>query len=578
MQTVLCPTESLSLQESGSQKGSQRGLIALVFFIVCGIVVIALDRPPRPVPAQASLSVFSAERAIKHLAVISRAPHPINSAEHDAVRDYIMSTLRGIGLAPQVQRTTDVNENYGIEGALENIVCRLPGSTHEKALLLVSHYDSVPTGPGASDDGVAVAAFLEGARVLKSLPQLKRDVIILFTDGEEKHLMGAQAFVTEHPWAHEVGFVMNFEARGNSGPSIIFESSDENGWLINNFGQAASHPVANSLSYEIYKRLPNNTDFTVFREAGYSGLNFAFIGGLEYYHTPLDSIQNVDLGSLQHHGDYVLELAKQFGNAATDDAKKPNLIYFDVLGSVLVRYAQPTAIFLLGFTGILFAVAAYLGLRSSNLRIGASLFGLLCMVLGVGVAIMSAEAASWLMFSLQKQSPMIRAGLWYHSGLYILAFSVTGLACAMVFYSLVSKWVSSENLAMGALVGWFALAIVVSTYLSGASYLFVWPLLFSLLGWVIVFARRRTSATARSVLLVLSGVPAVVLLVPMMHKIFFAFASHSAAIVSALLGLLLTLMIGQIAPETVSRRWLPPLLLAAVAVGLFITAITVSVV
>jgi len=131
---------------------------------------------------------------------------------------------------------------------------------------------------------------------------------------------------------------------------------------------------------------------------------------------------------------------------------------------------------------------------------------------------------------------------------------------------------------MGALVGWFALAIVVSTYLSGASYLFVWPLLFSLLGWVIVFARRRTSATTRSVLLVLSGVPAVVLLVPMMHKIFFAFASHSAAIVSALLGLLLTLMIGQIAPETVSRRWLPPLLLAAVAVGLFITAITVSVV
>jgi hypothetical protein len=566
----------LANQESTRGKAAKSGLIAFAFFVVCGIFVVVLDRPPQPLPEQAPLSVFSAQRAIKHLAAISRAPHPIHSSEHDAVRDYIVRTLQDLGFTPQIQKFADVHASDQAVGPLENIMCRLPGSTREKAVLLVAHYDSVRAGPGASDDGVAVAAFLESARILKSLPQLKRDVIFLFTDGEEPGLLGARAFVAEHPWVHDVAFVLNFEARGNSGPSIMFETTDENGWLISNFGQSASHPVANSITYEIYKRLPNDTDLTVFRHAGYSGLNFAFIGGLEYYHTPNDSIQNVDLGSLQHHGDYVLELTKQFGNAASDDPKQPNVAYFDVLGWVLVRYGQSTAIFLLGLTSVLVAVMAYLGLRKKHLRIGASLLGLIFMFLGVVVAIVAAGAISSLTFALQKQFPMIRAGLWYHSELYILAFSTVGLAGATAFYSLVSKWVSSENLTFGALLGWFVLAIAVTIYFPGATYLFVWPLLFSLLGWIVVFALRDISAGARSVLLALSGLPAILLVVPLIHKIFFAFASGSAFIVSALLGLLLALLIGQFAPERMPRRWRLPLLLAVAGAGLFVTAITVS--
>src|SRR5205814_9841659 len=95
---------------------------------------------------------------------------------------------------------------------LENIVCRLKGTSQEKAVLLVAHYDAVNAGPGASDDGVAVAAFLEAARALKSLPQLKRDIIFLFTDGEEKGLQGARAFVSDPSWSQDVGIVLNFEA------------------------------------------------------------------------------------------------------------------------------------------------------------------------------------------------------------------------------------------------------------------------------------------------------------------------------------------------------------------------------
>ena len=69
------------------------------------------------------------------------------------------------------------------------------------AILLACHHDSVGAGPGAADDGAAVATLLEVARALKEGPPLPRPVILLFTDGEEVGLMGAQGFVDHDPLA-----------------------------------------------------------------------------------------------------------------------------------------------------------------------------------------------------------------------------------------------------------------------------------------------------------------------------------------------------------------------------------------
>jgi len=545
---------SSSPQEKRQPGASQSGLVLLVFFVVCALVTIAFDQAPRPLPAESSITTFSAERAARHLASIARAPHPINSAEHDAVRDYILGVLRGLELSPQVQRTTAINERYGIPGALENIVCRLKGSTQEKAVLLVAHYDSVAAGPGASDDGSAVAALLEGARTLQALPQLKRDVILLFTDGEEKGLLGARAFMS-HPWAKDVGFVLNFEARGNSGPSIMFETSDRNGWLIRNFGRAASHPVANSLSYEIYKRLPNDTDFTIFRRAGFSGLNFAFIDGLGYYHTSQDSIQNLDLGSLQHQGDYLVELTRQFGNEASDDPRPANVVYFDVLGKIFVNYGSGMARFMLGLTSMLVVLVLYLGSKRGLLKPRLCGVGVVFMILGVAITVLSAWLISWITLATKVRS--LQLGLRYHPGFYILCFSAIGLACGVAFYSAVCKRIGSENVVAGALLGWLILALVVSIYVPGASYICVWPLFFTALGWAAIFAKKETPSSRRNAFVALSGIPAVVLVIPMVHKIFFAFAARSTLILSVFLGLLLALLIGQIAAE-LPKRWIPP--------------------
>src|SRR5262249_9064340 len=141
-------------------KRPQKGLATFIFFVVISFIAVGLDGAPRPLSKEGPATAFSAERAMAYLSVIVREPHPINSAEHDVVRDYIFHTLQDMGLAPQVQKTADINQSFGIEGAVENIACRLKGTSQGKAVLIVAHYDSVPPGPGASDDGVAVAAFL----------------------------------------------------------------------------------------------------------------------------------------------------------------------------------------------------------------------------------------------------------------------------------------------------------------------------------------------------------------------------------------------------------------------------------
>ena len=68
----------------------------------------------------------------------------------------------------------------------------------EEAVLFVAHTDSVKYGPGAFDDIVSVAAMLEGLRQLQGVIPL-RDMVFLFTDGEEQGLLGAAKYVENHP-------------------------------------------------------------------------------------------------------------------------------------------------------------------------------------------------------------------------------------------------------------------------------------------------------------------------------------------------------------------------------------------
>ena len=320
------------MQQDATQSS---GSILSAIAILALILFLSLEglRPPAPRPLTASLTEFSAERAraILYRLVGDGIPHPTGSPQNDVVRGRVMDEFTRLGYQPSVQQGFACDER-GDCATVNNVVARLDGSEPGDAVLMAAHYDSVAAGPGAFDDGAGAAAVLECARAFKSLPLPKHSIIFLVDDGEEAGLLGARVFVNQHPWAKEVRVAVNVDSRGTTGPSLMFETGDANEWALRAYASRAARPATSSIFYEAYKRFPNDTDFTIFKAAGFQGVNFANIGGVVHHHTPLDNFANADTSTLQHQGDNALSSLEAFANRDISNPPRTAAVYFDIFG------------------------------------------------------------------------------------------------------------------------------------------------------------------------------------------------------------------------------------------------------
>jgi hypothetical protein len=292
--------------------------------------------PPAPRPADIPDDEFSAARAreiLKDL-VGDGIPHPLNSKHNKVVRERILRYFHDF--AYEAEAVVGRVKWNGREWTTTNIVAHRPGSEPRVPVMLVGHYDSVPAGPGASDDGVGVAAILEIARMMRELPPTRNNVLFLITDGEEMGLLGARSFVQNDHRAADIQVAINLEARGTSGPSLMFQTSDDDAWLIPLFARHATHPMTSSLYAEVYRALPNDTDFTIFKAAGIDGYNFAFVRDVRNYHTDRDTYETADPGSLQHHGDNAWQTLRAVADFDLDRRGGGRVIYTDVLGRFVI--------------------------------------------------------------------------------------------------------------------------------------------------------------------------------------------------------------------------------------------------
>lgn len=554
---------------------STRPLLYPLSLLLLGLLAFFSNyaqRPPAPAQENAPPADFSAARALAHVEAIAARPRPVGSAEHEAARDYIFGALSSLGLAPEIQKTTTLGRPRGaaaIAGGVENVVARLKGGGG-KAVMLAAHYDSMPTAPGASDDGSGVAVLLETARALKAGPPPASDVILLFTDAEEIGLLGAQAFAKEHPWARDVGVVLNFDARGSGGSAMMFETSAGNGGLIKQFAEAAPNPVANSLSYEIYKRLPNDTDLTIFKQAGMAGLNFAYINNLTRYHTSLDTVENLDRGSLQQQGGYALALARQFGQSQSSAQAERDAVYFNPFGHTFVHYSGSWVLPLMILVALLFVCVAFYGWRKGLLKPVGAAFGFAAFLLSV----LLAPASVWLAWRLvtalrpsYREVPPDSAG---GGDLYLIGFVLLSLAAVSAVYVLFARRVGAGSLLLGALFGWLLLLIASSLLVPGGSYLFAWPLLFMLAGLAIVlkWGDRDGLHPSRSlVALTIFAVPLVVLAAPVIYQTHVALTLNASTTVALIAALTLAPVAALAGLSYTSRAWTLPVVCALLSLA-----------
>jgi hypothetical protein len=350
-----------------------------IAFFACVTAAFALfymaSVTPSPLPATARPQVFSAGRAMSDIAAMAPVPHPVGSPANARVRDYLMTRMSALGLSPRIHRDeshraeTYRGEQY-IGGAdVENVIGVLRGRDRAlPALLLMAHRDSVPGSPGAADDIAGVATALEIVRAIEAAGPPARDVIVAITDGEEPGLLGAKAFFADDPLARHVGFVVNLEARGGGGLAAMFETGARNGGAIDLFTRTAKRPLSTSLSVFVYRLLPNDTDFSIAREAGLPGLNYAFIGRQFDYHSPSSTVAALDEGSVQHMGDEVLGTAKAIAASPVLPARSPDMVYADVLGLLVIAYPAWGGWLALALAATLIGVGAWRAARSGDIR------------------------------------------------------------------------------------------------------------------------------------------------------------------------------------------------------------------
>lgn len=531
--------------------------------------------PPAPVPESAPPTEFSSARARAQLREITRAPHAMGWPEHERVRGYLLRHLGELSLEVLTREATAVESSTPrgqpvAMGRVHNVLARLPGrEAGAPALLLAAHYDSTPDTLGASDDGFGVAALLETARALKAGPPPRHDILFLFTDGEEPGLLGARAFVQEDPLRARVGLVLNFEARGNRGLALLFQTSPGNDWLISQAAQTP-HPAAASLSQAVYALLPNDTDLSEFLAAGLPGLNVANIQGSGHYHSMTDTLEAADERTLQHHGSYALGLALRFGELELTPPPGARDATFFNAGPLFIRYpagwSLPAAVLLvLAFFGVV--VRHKKALSVKLLLVGAAAQLALALT-----AAAIAFALNWLVQGLSPGHPLIDANTSLASTL--AAWGTLGAALALTTFlgsKFLGRWPAAP-LAVGALLPWLAITVALSLTLPAASYLFQLPLLCAVIS-LEVSLRAEVHAGVSWPHWVLGGVaiPAVMLVTS--HGALLDAAMESSIPSAVLAALLVGALLPQLELLLCAWRRLPVTLAALGAVALVLAGI-----
>ncbi|MBW7474721.1 M20/M25/M40 family metallo-hydrolase [Paenibacillus oenotherae] len=477
--------------------------------------------PPSSVPDTAPQDVFSSGRAMHHLEQISRQPHPTGSKELQRVREYIIAQLKALGIEPEIQQSKATVNGQALD--VYNVIGEIKGTHSTKDVLLSAHYDTVPESNGASDDGSGVVTLLETARLIKSGPPLANNIILLFTDGEEIDLLGAQAFAKQMASLADIGIVINFEARGNGGPSVLFETgTDRNYSLMRDFAKTAPYPIAYSFVFNLYKYMPNSTDMNVFKASGIQGLNFGFTFGLDAYHTDSDTIENIHEGSLQHHGSHAASMAQYLGNAdlnAVIEGEKAT--YFNIAGHRIVVYPQQWDLYLMIGAVILFYWTMYSGVKRGKIQLAQTLKSSYSYLFSAFIVMVMIAALGWVLrivFAYHKQQFNDPEASIY-LGIGMLLLSVALLARKYATLALAGR-TSLLNLYFGIAAVHLSLAILTFFIFPGGTYMFLWSVIGMLTGLTIVFRLQNAKPPMIQSILLLCGVPGLLVAIPFVAILF----------------------------------------------------------
>ena len=542
-----------------------RPLVLTVSVVLAALLAYGLFTLPCPEGPDAV--GFSSARVVKDIEVISKEHHSVaHPQERALVREYLMKRLTDLG-ADTVKvfsydslvgpKNKHVVYTFDAHNVLAEFSPLQESSGDVTDLLLVAHYDSRYSQPfardtvwsyGAADDGYGVGVILETvSQLLKERADWKQGVKVLFTDAEEVGMMGMTAmWENDKAEFDNVGLMINVEARGPWGPALLFEACPGNSKVIDLYASTSRYPYTYSLTTVVYNFMPNFTDFTIVKDS-IPGLNFSTITDVNHYHTHLDNFSNISEKSIQHYGEQILPLAREYvKNQAYSDVEamkaSNDAVNFTVPGIGLLNFSKVgyvivnSAIFLIflllfGLEGIRGRLKASKVFLKSVTVLG---FALVALVAGEIVAYISGLIAgvSFKPFGIMQ-------GIMFDNAVMIASVALMAVISILVYLSVRVKAARASSGSMRASASYNAVKAHAfnSLYGSLALAFFLSAILLAALGENMMFLIPLACATAGMLLYHLTNLrvwllAAIVLI--LLHAFSFYYALAMALTIGAL--------------------------------------------
>ncbi len=461
------------------------------------------------------------ERIMNHVTeMVKNGPHSLyDKEENRAVMDYMISQLESYGVTEgdTTAQPAYLIQDYVVDTGiyqnwyLSNLIVHIPANSPQvtgDAVMVMAHFDSVPMGPGASDDTTACSVMLETIRFylenMANGTEITNDLVFCFVNGEEFGLYGSEAFMKEFDGfgalKDRIKFAINLEARGTAGTQIMFETSANNFNTIKMFAKVNKSLVTCSVATMIYDMMPNGTDFSNYKEF-YQGVNIANIGGGENYHTQNDDLAHVGANYVTQQAQIVEDLLETLATYDLDTLYEADesAIFFSYLNIGTVYYNHVVVI-ILGVLLILMVVANVVlsvAYRKEN-NIRKTIKGIVTIVAGLGVTAGLAYGFYYLFQLLAALFGTIDihtiGKISYSNTVMIVGIGFLALGVTALTSALARKLLKIENRDIVRAFSYIhaIIGIVLSFVLADASYLFVFSgILFMINELVITVCKEK---------------------------------------------------------------------------------------
>ncbi len=492
------------------------------------------------------------ENIIKHIDAMTQGPRAVGDYFHDDVQRYLVNQLNEMGWRVVTQKTTTFNPKNRNAAPVRNIIAKKTGSDpNSQDLLIMAHYDAAKfSGTGAGDDASGVAVILENLNAfIKTKQPQSNDIIVLFTDAEEIGLLGARAFINEQLQYHDIGLIINLEARGSSGPVMMWpETVGGNRGMIESFSAAeVPMPVTTSLHYEIYKMLPNDTDLTPFNQMGQiNGFNLAFIDDHFNYHTRLDTLANLSLDTLAHQTIQLHSLLRYFSNTDLGQVKTADsMVYFSIPIIGLISYPTWLTWVLMLTFGLIFLIQIFALKRQPSIHSKAWGYALLPLIISAVLAYGWCRIMLWMCYALFPEFNDILQGFPYQGHIIIAALLVS----SAIITTSVFGWFNRQNtngqipqLAI-SIFCWLIILLPLFYFMPGSG-LLIWPVLMGILVFILRIHFPKLTEHLTPIFAVLSFI----LLGTILINLPIAMGISALPLTAVILTLLLVLFIPVISP------------------------------